>query len=143
MDFLLEPNVAYLILLSGVMLSMMAIASPGTGLLEVGAFFLLAFAGYAVYYMTFNWWALIILVLSVLPFIYAIQKAKREIFLVSALLLLVVGSVFLISTESGRPAVNPGVASVASILVIGFVWIAVGKSIQAAHAKPANDLEAL
>jgi membrane-bound serine protease (ClpP class) len=42
MDFLLDPNIAYLILLGAVLLGMMAIASPGTGLFEIGAFFCIA-----------------------------------------------------------------------------------------------------
>ena len=48
MDFLLDPNVAYLILLGGVLLAMMALASPGTGLFEIGAFFCIVMAGYAI-----------------------------------------------------------------------------------------------
>ncbi len=143
MDFLLEPNVAYLVLLSGVMLSMLAIASPGTGMLEVGAFFTLALAGYAVYNLAFNWWALILLVLSIIPFVYAIQKPKREIYLIAAILLLLAGSVFLFATRDGLPAVNPVLAGTASILVTGFLWIAIRKSIQAAHTRPVHDLEAL
>ena len=78
MDFLLDPNIAYLFLLAGVLLGLLAIIAPGTGMLEVGAFFCLALAGYAVYNLSFNLWALIVLVLSVIPFIYAIQKPKRE-----------------------------------------------------------------
>ena len=74
MDFLLEPNVAYLILLGGILLTFMAIVTPGTGLLEIGAFFCLALAGYAVYNISFNWWALVVLALSIVPFLYAIQK---------------------------------------------------------------------
>ena len=81
MDFLLEPNIAYLILLGGVLLGLMAIVTPGTGLFEVGAFFCLALAGYAIYNLSFNWWALVILVLSIVPFVYAIQKPKRELYL--------------------------------------------------------------
>ena len=49
MDFLLDPNVAYLIRMAGLLLVMMAIVTPGTGLFEIGAFFGLALAGYAVY----------------------------------------------------------------------------------------------
>ena len=49
MDFLLDPNIAYLFLLAGVLLGLMAIITPGTGIFEVGAFFCLALAGYAVY----------------------------------------------------------------------------------------------
>jgi membrane-bound serine protease (ClpP class) len=143
MDFLLEPNVAYLILMAGVMLGFMAIVSPGTGLFELGAFFCLALAGYAVYNLSFNWWALVILVLSLAPFIYAIQKPKRELYLGLSILLLVTGSVFLFHREDGFIAVNPVVAVSASFLAAGFLWIAVRKSIEAATVRPSHDLEAL
>ena len=64
MDFLLDPNIAYLILLAGVLLGFLAIITPGTGMFEVGAFFCLLLAGYAVYNLSFNWWALLLLVLK-------------------------------------------------------------------------------
>jgi membrane-bound ClpP family serine protease len=143
MDFLLEPNVAYLILLSGFLLGLMAIVTPGTGLFEVGAFFCLALAGYAVYNLSFNWWALVILVLSIVPFIYAIQKPKRELYLGLSLLLLVIGSVFLFAVDGWKPAVNPFVALVASGLMSAFLWIAVRKTVQAAAAHPVHNLETL
>ena len=77
MDFILDPNIAYLILLGGVLLAMMSLASPGTGLLEIGAFFCIALAGYAIYNLSFNWWALLLLGLSIIPFVYAIQRPRR------------------------------------------------------------------
>jgi membrane-bound serine protease (ClpP class) len=143
MDFLLEPNVAYLILLSGVLLGLMAIVTPGTGLFEVGAFFCLALAGYAVYNLSFNWWALVLLVLSIVPFIYAIQKPKREPYLGFSILLLVIGSMFLFAADGWKPAVNPFVALVSSVLLSVFLWIVVRKTVQAAGARPVHDLETL
>lgn len=143
MDFLLEPNIAYLILLGGVLLGLMALVNPGTGLLELSAFFCLALAGYAVYNLSFNGWALVILVLSIVPFIYAIQKPKRELYLGFSILLLVTGSVFLFSVDGWRPAVNPLFALVASGSMAAFLWIAVRKSVQAVNAPPSHDLEAL
>lgn len=143
MDFLLNPNVAYLILLGGVLLGLMAIVTPGTGLFEVGAFFCLALAGYAVYKLSFNSWALIVLVWSFAPFVYAIQKPKRELYLGISIFLLVVGSVFLFTTDGWKPRVNPVVALVASGLLAAFLWIAVRKAIQAAAVAPAHNLEAL
>ena len=110
MDFLLEPNVAYLILLAGVMLGFLALVTPGTGLFEVAAFFCIVLAGYAVYNLSFNWWALVLLLLSVLPFVYAIQKPKRELYLGIAILLLILGSVFMFPSETGPFAVNPAVS---------------------------------
>ncbi|MHB8777635.1 MAG: NfeD family protein [Anaerolineales bacterium] len=143
MDFLLAPNVAYLILLGGILLGLMALVSPGTGLFEVGAFFCLALAGYAVYNLSFNWWALVILLLSIVPFIYAIQKPKREYFLGLSILMLVVGSVFVFAVDGWKPAVNPFIAFLASGSIAVFLWVVVRKTSQAAGARPVHDLEAL
>jgi membrane-bound serine protease (ClpP class) len=143
MDILLDPNIAYLILLAGLLLGMMAIVTPGTGVFEVGAFFGLALAGYEVYNLSFNGWALVILALSIVPFVYAIQKPKRELFLGLAILLLVVGSVFLFVRENGQPAVNPFLAVTTSALVAGFLWLAIRKTMQAMQSKPAHDLDGL
>jgi membrane-bound serine protease (ClpP class) len=143
MDFLLDPNVAYLFLLAGVLLGLMAIITPGTGIFEVGAFFCIALAGYAVYNLSFNLWALIVLILSIIPFIYAIQKPKREWFLALSILGLVVGSVFLFATNGWRPAVNPILALVSSVLYAGFLWFVIRKTLQALHTRPSHDLSAL
>jgi membrane-bound serine protease (ClpP class) len=142
MDFLLDPNIAYLFLLGGVLMAMLALATPGTGFFEIGAFFCIALAGYAVYNLSFNWWALILLALSVVPFIYAIQRPKRELYLGLSILLLVIGSVFMFP-QNGGLAVNPFVAVLASGLVAGFLWIAVRKSVEAASVRPSHDLEGL
>jgi membrane-bound serine protease (ClpP class) len=143
MDFLLDPNIAYLFLLAGVLLGLMALITPGTGIFEVGAFFCLALAGYAVYNLSFNLWALIALALSIVPFVYAIQQPKREWFLALSILGLIVGSVFLFATDDWKPAVNWQLALVSSVLYAGFIWLAVQKSLQAAHARPSHDLSAL
>ncbi|HLA06871.1 MAG TPA: NfeD family protein [Anaerolineales bacterium] len=143
MDFLLDPNIAYLFLLGGVLLAMLALATPGTGFFEIGAFFSIVLAGYAVYNLSFNWWALVILILSIIPFVYAIQKPKRELFLGLSILLIVLGSVFLFARTEEQPSVNPFFAVVASSLTAGFLWIAVRKSVEAASARPIHDLEVL
>jgi membrane-bound serine protease (ClpP class) len=143
LDFLLNPNVAYLFLLAGILLGLMAIITPGTGYFEVGALFCVALAGYAVYNLSFNIWALIVLILSIIPFVFAIQKPKRERYLALSILGLVVGSVFLYATDGWQPAVNPMLALVSSVLYAGFIWIAVRKTLQAAHARPSHDLSVL
>jgi membrane-bound serine protease (ClpP class) len=143
MDILLNPNVAYLILLGGILLAMMSLVTPGTGFFEIGAFFALALAGYAIYYLSFNWWALLILILSVVPFIYAIRKPNRGLYLGGSILLLVLGSIFLFSVDGWRPAVNPLLAFVASGSFAAFLWIAVGKSVQAVAARPSHDMDVL
>ena len=143
MDFLLNPNVAYLFLIGGVFLAMLALAAPGTGLIEIAAFFCILLAAYSVYNLSFNWWALLLLALSILPFLYALRKPRREIFLVLSILLLILGSVFMFPRSSSSGTVNPLIAVIASAFVAGFLWVAARKSVEAAGAKPLHDLDAL
>ncbi len=143
MDFLLDPNVAYLILLGAVLLAMMALASPGTGLLEVAAFFCIALAGYTIYHLSANWWALILLLLGVVPFIYAIRRPRRELFLVLAILLFIVGSVFVFPRTVERPVVNPLVAIMGSGSLAVFLWFSARKAAEAMSLHPSHDLAAL
>ena len=141
MAFLLDPNVAYLFVIGGVLLVMLAIAAPGTGLMELAALFCIVLAGYAVYNLSFNWWALLLLALSIIPFVYALRKPKRELYLALSILLLIAGSIFMFPRTANGSTVNPLVAILASILVAGFLWLAVRKSVEAASAKPLHDLD--
>jgi membrane-bound serine protease (ClpP class) len=143
MEILLDPNIAYILLVLGSILLLMAIVTPGTHLMEGGAILLLALAGYAIYNLGFNLWALIVLVLSLVPFIYSIQKPKRELILALSLLGVIIGSVYLFPSKGWLPAVNPLVALVVSVLSAGFLWLAVRKGMQAHHARPLQDLSTL
>jgi membrane-bound serine protease (ClpP class) len=143
MDFLLEPNIAYLILLGGVLLAMMSIASPGTGLFEIGAFFCIALAGYAIYKLSFNWWALLLLGLGIVPFVYAIQKPKRELYLALSILLFIVGSVFMFPRTPGQAVVHPLVAILSSGSLAVLLWFAVRKAAEATSIRPSHDLTGL
>jgi membrane-bound serine protease (ClpP class) len=143
MDFLLDPNIAYLILLGAVLLTAMALASPGTGLLEVAAFFCIALAGYAIYHLSFNWWALALLILGIVPFVYAVRKPKRELFLALAILLFIGGSVFMFPRAEAQPVVNPVVAIVGSSSLAVFLWFAARKAAEAMSMRPSHDLKDL
>ncbi len=145
MDFLLDPNIAYLFLVVGVLLAMLSLATPGTGFFEIGAFFSIVLAGYIVYELELSpaWWAFIVLVASVVPFVYAIQKPQRGFYLGLSILLLVIGSVFMFPRTEDQPGINPLIALVASAFVTGFLWIAVRKSFEAARERPTHDLDAL
>jgi membrane-bound serine protease (ClpP class) len=143
MDFLLDPNIAYLILLGAVLLATMALASPGTGLFEIGAFFCIALVGYTIYKLGFNWWALVLLGLGTIPFVYAIRKPKRELFLALSILLFIAGSVFMFPRAEGRSVVNPLVAIVGSGSVAVLLWFAVRKAAEASSMRPSHDLTGL
>lgn len=143
MNILLDPNIAYLLLLGGTLLGLLALVTPGTGALEIGSLFCLLLAGYAITQLDFNLWALILVMASVIPFLYAIRKPKRELFLGFAILLLVIGSAYLFRGAGARPAVNPLLALVSSILYAGFLWLTIHKTMQAFLAPPTHDLGTL
>lgn len=143
MDFLLNPNIAYLFLVAGTFLALLAIISPGTGMLEIFAVFTLAFAAYSVYHLSFNWWAAAILLASLVPFFLAIRQKGRALWLVLAILGMIVGSIFFFPSSSGWLSVNPFLAIVTSALYISFMWIGVRKVVQVAQTKPKHDLSTL
>jgi len=143
MEILYNPNIAYVLLVTGFVLALLAIVAPGTGILEVGAFFLLALAGFATYQIGFNLWALIILILSLIPFVYAIRKPKREWALALSILGVIAGSLYLFPSEGFLPAVNPILAALVSLLVAGFLWWSIRKVVAAHHARPLQDLKNL
>ena len=122
---------------------MMAIVTPGTHLLEGGALLMLAAAGYEVKQLGLNWWALVILVLALVPFIYSIRKTGREWALVLSILALVVGSLYMFPGTGFLPVVNPVLAVVVSLLSACFLWFIIRKGMQASHARPLQDLQNL
>jgi membrane-bound ClpP family serine protease len=143
MSIFLDPNVAYLVLVVGFLLGVLALFTPGTGFLEIGALFAIFLAGYSVYNLPFNLWALIILVVGVVPFILALRKTKQWYWLIPAIISIVVGSIFLFRLDSGAPAVNPILAAVVSLLTTVFLWFIGKKSIEAMKTKPSQDLSRL
>jgi membrane-bound serine protease (ClpP class) len=144
MDILVNPNVAYLFLVVGIVLAIMALFSPGTGVLEIGALFLLFLAGWEISQIPINLWALIVLILGVIPFIVAVRKSRNLLFLAIALIAFVIGSAYLFQgTAWWQPGVNPVLAIIVSILASGYLWIATTKVLEAEKLRPQHDLTKL
>jgi len=143
LDFLLNPNLAYIVLVFGLWLLVMAVLTPGTGVFELGALFAFLLAGWQISSMPINWWALVILVIGVVPFMVAVLRSRKMLFLFISILTLVVGSIYMFQGDGLAPAVNPVLAIVVSSLTAGFMWFVTVKTLEAQHARPAHDLEML
>jgi membrane-bound ClpP family serine protease len=141
----LLPNIAYLLLVGGFVLGMLAAFSPGTGLIELAALFLFAVAGYIIikYDLPINWWALALLILGVFPFLIAVRIKKQKYLVVISIIALVIGSIFLFDAPGLSLAVNPWLALVVSTLVVLFFWIAATKTLQAEARPPVHNLSNL
>lgn len=143
MSFLFDPNVAYLLLVLGVVLGILALFTPGTGLLEIGALFAIALAGYAIYQLAINWWALLILLVGMVPLFFAIRKSKQWIWLIPSLVAMIVGSIFLFPQSATTQSINPFFAAIISLAATLLIWFIGRKSIDAMKLKPAQDLKRL
>jgi len=141
---LLNPNTVYLILVFGVVLTIMALISPGTTILELMAFFTLLLAGYGIYNLSINLWALVILLVGVILFFLAVRKFRQPVYLVLSIIALIIGSVYIFPGETWwQPGVNPFLATVVSLLVSGYVWVIATKAMEVAITPPAHDMNAL
>ena len=140
MDLLINPNVAYLVLVIGFLIAILALFSPGTGVLEVIGLSLLIIAGWQITQLAFNWFALALLIVGVFPFILALRKTGKWYHFIIALLAITLGSTFLFVEKGWRPAVHPILAVVVNLLLVGFFWMVLRKGWDAITSKPQNKL---
>ena len=145
MDFLLDPNVAYLLLAGGLTFAMLALLSPGTGLLEILALFTLLLAGFGIYNLPINLWSLVVMVSGAVMFVVAVFRAKGNwAFLIISIVAIMAGSVFLFSGEIWwKPSVNPLLAAIVSLATGTFFYFAARKVMEARSVIPTHDLNSI
>ena len=143
-EVLINPNVAYLLLVFGFVLAGMAMITPGTVILELGALFALLLAGWMVFSLGVNLWALILMLVGIIPFVIAVRRKGNRISLGLSFLCLVIGSWFLFPTDPWwRSAIDPLLFIIVSALTIGLLWVVTTKIVEAEAALPSHDLSAL
>jgi membrane-bound serine protease (ClpP class) len=143
-EALLNPNVAYVVLVVGFMLAITAVLTPGTGFFELGALALFIVAAWEVFNLPINIWALVVLLLAAIFFVLAFRRTWQRLFLGLSILSMVAGSAFLFQGEVwNQPAVNPILALVASVISGGFMWFATRKTLEARMLSPSHSLEGL
>lgn len=146
MEILQDPTITYLLVAVGLIIAVLALAAPGTGILELGALAMIFLAGAAiiVYDLTINLWALFALFVGAVLFVVSIRKPRQFSILAAAIAAIVLGSAYLFQGEEWWiPGVNPYVALVVSILSGGFFWFVAKKVIEAERARPRHDLRAI
>lgn len=143
MEYLIDPNVSYLLLVSGLVLMILAIFAPGTGLLEIGALFSLFLAGIGIYNLPVNLWALAIILAGLAAFFLSLRHKYRVGFFIAAAVLMAGGSILLFWVDAGSNHVHPLLASVTSICALGILWWAGSKGLDAIKSRPAHSLKQL
>jgi membrane-bound serine protease (ClpP class) len=145
MGFLVDPNVAYVLLIFGFLIAILALFAPGTGILELIALAILGMAGYGIANLDLNWWALLIMLSGIIPFAISFRRLpkSRNLLLALASLAFVAGSAFLFRGQGWQPAVNLGLVILLTPIVVGLTWLIAAKSLQAAETRPSFNLDQL
>jgi membrane-bound serine protease (ClpP class) len=133
-------DIAYFFLMVSIWTSVLAISSPGTGLLELAACICIVVTSLFAAFLGFNIWALGILVAGLLFFLLEIARPLKGIFILVSIILFSVGSVFLFQDGEGTLAVvSWPLAVISSIGTALFFWIVVRKIIQTHRKRPHMD----
>ena len=127
MEFLISPNVAYLLVFIGVMLLLLIFSDTKYSLPKVAAMLFCLLAGGAEFFVLHgNTWAFLIVALSPLPYFIVMRQERlhNPLFLFT-ILMLTMGSVFLFVDEDKTPIANYGLAAITSMFGSTYIWLTV------------------
>jgi membrane-bound serine protease (ClpP class) len=137
-------DIYYILLVAAIWTSVLAIASPGTGMLEIVAGICIFFSILAAILTPVNLWALGILVLGLTAFLIEVARPMKGIFLVVSIVLFSVGSAFLYPGSNGQVVgVSWLLAVVASLCTAVFFWFIVRKVLETRKRPPQHNPSAV
>ncbi len=123
MAFLINPAIAFMLIVLAVMLLMMTAVAPKSTRLKVGMVVCLAAAGYEFSQLNANIWALMVTAFSPVPFFIALrQPAKRGGLVILSILMLALGSMLIFWDEQGRLLSIP-FGGLVAIICGRVIWI--------------------
>lgn len=123
MEFLVNSNVAYLLIVAAVMMFILTAAQPKNILLKVGMAVCLGAAGYELSQLNANIWALLVVAFSPLPFFLAIRQPRPSSPLALLTIgMLTIGSAFMFWTADGMLEIMP-LTGLVAIFCGRAIWI--------------------
>jgi membrane-bound serine protease (ClpP class) len=134
---LLEPNIAYIILVLALVLTMLALFAPGTGFLEAAALAALIASGFSIANIPVNSWALLAILVGIILVIISIRREVRWYFLAISIVLLIGGTAFTYQNGQSVFSADPFLVLIASVSLGAFIWI-VGHNAGQAFRQPAR-----
>jgi len=140
MDSLLNPNIGYIALMASMLLTLMALLSPGTGVLEAGALVLLVFCGWLIYNLPTQLWALVLMLVGFVPLVLSTKRRWHYGYLIASIVCFLVGAAFIFKGESW---VHPLLLLIVSALEGGAFWVVARKTLEAYLETPIQDLSRL
>jgi membrane-bound serine protease (ClpP class) len=124
MEFLINQNLAYILLIAAVMLTITTFLFPSSILPKIGMVLCLGAAGFEFFKLQANAWALLMIALSPFPYFVATgQSSQRRQLLIITVAMLFFGSAFLFVDENGSPSINMGLLFIVSIIYALFILV--------------------
>lgn len=135
MTSIIDPNLAYVLVVGGFVLSVLAILTPGTGVVEIGGIFALVLGGYGVISNPTNLWALIFII-PFFPLLLAYRKIKKDYLLVLAIIVINIGSYAIFRGENKLFAVSIILAFFVVLINAPIIWFIVKRVTEAIDKAP-------
>jgi len=142
-DLLLNPNLAYLLLMVGTLLALLAVLTPGTGLLELGAVIVLVVVGIQLFNIPINLWALGLVVVGAGIYVLSVIRRGDPVLMAAGLVVIYIGTALIYRSETSLIAADIWLILLASLGEGTFLWVVTRKVLAAAESPPIQDLEAL
>lgn len=142
MDLFINPNVSYVLLILGFMTAVLALFSPGTGFLEMGALFALALAGYGIANLPVNSWAFVFMGIGVALFCLVLvvpARLKALLMTLSSLGFILGATLLFRSQTSWFPSVHPALILILAPTTPLITWFLSRKIAEAVAARSVFD----
>ena len=128
MNLLINPNIAYLLLVTAVMLLLWTSYHPNSTWPKIWMVLCFFAGGYEFVYLKGNPWAFLAVVSSPLPFFLALSQSRAySPLILVTIVMLTVGSAFLFMDEKSTRLLNPGLSGGVSVFVALAIWIGMGR----------------
>ncbi|HEU0265649.1 MAG TPA: NfeD family protein, partial [Geobacterales bacterium] len=138
-----NPNIAYILLMLGILGIFFEIANPGAILPGVVGAICLILAFFALQTLPVNYAGLLLLLLALVLFIAEIKIISHGMLTVAGVLSLILGSIMLFESPEPYLRVSWNVIAVTVVSITSFVVVAIVLSIRAYRKKPTTGMEGL
>jgi membrane-bound serine protease (ClpP class) len=143
MDLLLNPNLAYLLMMGSILLALLALLTPGTGVLELGAVIALLLVGVQLFNLPINLWALGVILVGAALYAVAIVRRGDPVLLASGIVVIFIGAGLVYRGENSLIGVSPWLILLVSVGEGSILWVVTQKVLHAAVSPPLQDMNYL
>jgi len=139
MELLLNPNVAYVLVTTTLMLSFFVFIVPRSLALKIGTALGIVLVGYELFQTKWDPWALVVVLLTPLAFFTTIRQTQRNLLLPMLTIVMVVFGPFFLFVDADGGLANINGAVIISIVAAQFTWMAIRRT-QQAHGIQLTDI---